>query len=87
MITKELLPFTRLIPNCDDDLGTKKHLWFCPVNVTWIMRCRPSIYISVHGGKWYVSFFERHVVVFATEAECCLLIAASDGRTAYGLSP
>ena len=52
------------------DLGTKKHpVGSVRVNVHLDYEVPASIYISVHGGKWYVSFSNDNAVVVATEAE------------------
>ena len=71
MITKELFCFysvdqqTAMI-----NLGTKKHpIGTIKVNVHLDYEVPDSIYISVHGGKWYVSFSNENDVVVATEGE------------------
>ena len=71
MITKELFTFysvdqqTAMI-----NLGTKKHpIGTIKVNVHLDYEVPDSIYISVHGGKWYVSFSNENDVVVATEGE------------------
>ena len=71
MITKELFisysvdPQTAMI-----DLGTKKHpVGSVRINVHLDYEVPASIYISVHGGKWYVSFSNDNAIVFATETE------------------
>jgi len=52
------------------DLGTKKHpVGSVRINVHLDYEVTASIYISVHGGKWYVSFSNDKAAVFATEAE------------------
>ena len=52
------------------ELGTKKHpIGSIKVNVHLDYEVPAKIYISVHGGKWYVSCSNRNEVVVATEAE------------------
>jgi putative transposase len=71
MITKELFSFysvdqqTAMI-----NLGTTKHpIGTIKVNVHLDYEVPDSIYISVHGCKWYVSFSNENDVVVATEGE------------------
>jgi len=68
MITRELFSFysvdrqTAMI-----NLGTKKHpIGTIKVNVHLDYEVPDSIYFSVHGGKWYVSFSNEKDVVVAT---------------------
>src|SRR5664280_818218 len=52
------------------ELGTQKHLvGTVRVNVHLDYEVPATIYISVHGGKWYVSFSNENEVIVATEAE------------------
>jgi len=75
MITKELFRFDRI-----DDKSALIHLG-TPKNPAGAIQVKThldysipnSIYISVHGGKWHVSFSNEIDIVLATEAE--LLVA------------
>jgi putative transposase len=71
MITKESFTFYWIDPKTAMiELGTKKHpIGSIKVNVHLDYEVPATIYISVHGGKWYVSFSNRNEVVVATEAE------------------
>jgi putative transposase len=71
MITKELFIFYSVDPQTAMiDLGTKKHpVGSVRVNVHSDYEVPALIYISVHGGKWYVSFSNDNAIVFATETE------------------
>ena len=71
MITKELLTFYSVDPKTAMiNLGTKKHpIASIRVNVHLDYEVPATIYISVHGGKWYVSFSNENEIDVATEAE------------------
>jgi len=66
MITKELFTFYSVDPQTAMiDLGTKKHpVGSVRINVHLDYEVTASIYISVHGGKWYVSFSNDKAAVF-----------------------
>jgi putative transposase len=71
MITKELFTFYSVDPKTAMiNLGTKKHtIGPIRVNVHLEYEVPATIYISVHGGKWYVSFSNENELAVATEAE------------------
>jgi len=67
------------------NLGTKKHpIGTIKVNVHLDYEVPDSIYISVHGCKWYVSFSNENDVVVATEGELLADLQQSYRRTADG---
>jgi putative transposase len=71
MITKELFTFYSVDPKTAMiNLGTKKHsIGPIRVNVHLDYEVPATIYISVHGGKWYVSFSNENDIAVSTEAE------------------
>src|SRR5450631_438550 len=75
MITKELFRFERLdAKSALIHLGTPKNpVGAIEVKTHLDYSIPNSIYISIHGGKWHVSFSNESDVVLATEAE--LLVA------------
>jgi putative transposase len=75
MITKELFVFERLdAKTAKIHLGTKQNpIGFIQVKTHLDYEIPNSIYISVHGNRWHVSFSNEGAAELATEAE--LLVA------------
>jgi len=71
MITKELFTFCSVSPKTAMiKLGTKKHpVGHIEVNVHLDYKVPATIYISVHGGKWYVSFSNEDALPMVAEAQ------------------